>query len=73
MTTSSNDLFLRITDAMALRDFEDAQPDVETDPLHGLSWPEIVAECDEYDAEEAAYWENERYLLRQARHDEYWG
>ena len=73
MTTSSNDLFLRITDAMALRDLEDAQPDVETDPLYGKAWPEIAEAITEYDREEALYWENERRLLREARWEEYYG
>ena len=68
---SSQDLYLRIFDALALRDLEDAQPDVESDPLYGLAFPEIERAINAHQQEE---WleEQEREWLRTERYDEYW-
>lgn len=71
-SAAAADLFLRITDAMALRDLEDAQPDVESDPLYGLSWVEISREILAHEQEE--YLERqEREILSRERYNEYWG
>ena len=76
MTTyaAAADLHLRITDSMALRALEDAQPDPIAEPeFEGMAWPEIVAVIDEHEREDAYQREAERALLREERSREYYG